>query len=87
MSTTHAVSGFSRPTGPGLSGDLIAWLRGRLRKLLHPNWLLSRSNDTADELIVARHGPVEIRQTLAGWSLETCVKGEPDRAREPRSGA
>ena len=81
MSTTHAVSGFSRPTGPGISGDLIAWLRGRLRKLLHPNWLLSSSNDTADELIVARHGPVEIRRTLAGWSLETCVKGEADRAR------
>jgi hypothetical protein len=43
MSTTHAVSGFSRPTSPGFSGDLIAWLRGRLRKLLHPNWLLSRA--------------------------------------------
>ncbi len=24
---------------------------------------------------------MEIRQTLAGWVLETCVKGEPDRAR------
>jgi hypothetical protein len=48
---------------------------------LRPNRLLSRSSETASELIVARHGPVEIRQTLAGWVLETCVKGEPDRAR------
>jgi hypothetical protein len=82
MSATHAVSGFSRSTGPGLSVGLIAWLRGRLRKLLPSNWLLSRSNDIADELIVAQYGPVEIRRTLAGWSLETCVKGEPDRARD-----
>ena len=82
LSATHAVSGFSRSTWPGVSGGLFARLRGRLRKLLHPNRLLSRSNDTADELIVARHGPVEIRRTLAGWSLETCVKGEPDRARD-----
>lgn len=81
MSATHAVSGFSRSTKPGLAGDLIPRLGDRLCKLLHPNWLLSRSNDTADELIVAHHGPVEIRRTLAGWSLETCVKGEPDRAR------
>jgi hypothetical protein len=82
MSATHAVSGFSRATGPGPAGNLIGRLGDRLRGLLHPNRLLFRSSDAVDELIVARHGPVEIHQTLAGWSLETCVKGEPDQARQ-----
>jgi SOUL heme-binding protein len=81
MSATHAVSGFSRASGPGLAGDLIGRVGDRLRRLLHPNLLLFRSNDIADELIVGHYGPVEIHQTLAGWSVETCVKGEPERAR------
>ena len=65
----------------GLAGDLVARLGEKVQRLLNPNWLLFRSSETVDELIVARHGPVEIRQTLAGWTLETRVKGEPDRAR------
>lgn len=81
MAAAHSVSGFGRAAGPGLAGDLIARLGEKMRRLLRPNWLLFRSNETADELTVARQGPVEIRQTLAGWSLETRVKGEPDRAR------
>jgi hypothetical protein len=52
-----------------------------MRSLLNRDSVLFHSNETADELIVARQGPVEIRQTLAGWSLETSVKGEPDQAR------
>jgi hypothetical protein len=68
-------------SGPGLAADLIGRLGHGLRKLLHPNLLLFRSDDTADELIVGHCGPVEIHQTLAGWSVETCVKGEPERAR------
>jgi hypothetical protein len=75
------VSGFNRAPLPGAAGDLIARLADKVRRLFNRNWLLFRSNETADELIVARQGPVEIRQTLAGWSLETSVKGEPDRAR------
>jgi len=66
---------------PGLAGDLIARLGQTMRRLLHPNWPLFRSSESADERIVARQGPVEIRRTLACWSLETCVKGEPDCAR------
>jgi hypothetical protein len=74
------VSGSGRASGRPL-GDLIARLGDKVRRLLNPDRQLFRSSETADELIVARHGPVEIRRTLAGWSLETCVKGEPDRAR------
>ena len=80
MAAAHAVSGSGRASGRPV-GDLIAQLGAKVRRLLNPNWLLFRSGETTDELIVARHGPVEIRRTLAGWSLETCVKGEPDRAR------
>ena len=64
-----------------LVGDLIARLGAKVRLLMNPHWLLFRSSETADELIVAYHGPEEIRRTLAGWALETCVKGEPDLAR------
>jgi hypothetical protein len=49
--------------------------------LLSPEQTLFHSTETIDELTIEHHGPVEIRQTLAGWSLETFVKGEPDRAR------
>jgi hypothetical protein len=76
------VTGFNRASRPGVAGDLIARLGDNVRRLFNRNWLLFGSNETADELIVARQGPVEIRQTLAGWSLETSVKGEPDRARD-----
>jgi SOUL heme-binding protein len=75
------VSGFNRASGRGRAGDLIGWLGEKVRRLLHPGGLLFRSNESAEELIVGRQGPVEIRQTLAGWSLETSVKGESDRAR------
>jgi hypothetical protein len=74
------VSGLGRASRPGIARGLIARLGETMHRLLNPNSVLFRSNETADELIVARQGPVEIRQTLAGWSLETCVKGEPDRA-------
>lgn len=81
MAATHTVSGFGSASGPGLAGDLIARLSEKVHRLLHRNGRLFRSNETADELIVASHGPVEIRRTLACWSLETSVKGGPDRAR------
>ena len=59
----------------------FARLGDKLRSLLRADSVLFRSGETAEELILARHGPVEIRQTLAGWSLETCVTGAPERAR------
>jgi hypothetical protein len=80
MSATHAVSGFdSGPRRP--VGALIARISEKAQRLLKPNWLSFRPNEAVDELVVEHHGPVEIHQTLAGWSLETRVKGEPDRAR------
>jgi SOUL heme-binding protein len=80
MTTAHAVSDFGGASGRP-AGDLIARLGAKVRRLLNPDWALFRSGKTTDELIVAHHGPLEIRRTLAGWSLETCVRGEPDRAR------
>jgi hypothetical protein len=81
MSATYAVSGFSHASKPGLAGNLIAWLSEKVRRRLSPNWLLFLLSEPADELIVDRHGLVEIRRTLAGWSLETYAKGEPEHAR------
>ena len=82
MSAAQAVSGFGRPSGSELAAGRIGRLAHKLRNLFHPNRLFLRSGDPADELILAHHGPVEVRQTLAVWSLETFVKGEPDQARE-----
>jgi hypothetical protein len=81
MAATHAVSGLGSASGPGLAGDLIARLSEKVHRLLNPNGRLFHSSETAEELIVARQGPVEIRRTLACWSLETSVKGVADRAR------
>ena len=84
MSATHAVNGLDRASRRPV-GDLIGRIVERVQRLLRPNRLVSGSSQTPPELIVVRHGPVEIRQTLAGWTLETCVKGEPDRARATAS--
>jgi hypothetical protein len=75
------VSGFSRTFKLGLAANLIAWFSEKVRRRLSPNWLLFLLSEPADELIVDRHGSVEIRRTLAGWSLETYAKGEPEHAR------
>ncbi len=75
------MSSLDRASRPYGARHLIARLGEKVRALWNPNRVLFRSNESADELIVARQGPVEVRQTLAGWSLETCVKGEQDQAR------
>jgi hypothetical protein len=80
MSATNALS-LRRASQSGRAGDAIGRLLQRIWLLLYRDRLLSGSSDTAEELLIARHGPVEIRTTLSGWSLETCVKGEPDKAR------
>ena len=86
MSATHAVSGFSRgPRRP--VGILIARISEKAQRLWSPNWLPFRSNEAADELIVEHHGPVEIHQTLAGWSLETCIEGRTRPSSRDRSSA
>jgi hypothetical protein len=77
------VSSLDRASRPYGARHLIVRLGEKVRALWNPNRVLFRSNESADELIVARQGPVEVRQTLAGWSLETCVKGEQDQAVRP----
>jgi hypothetical protein len=67
--------------GPKSASDLLARLRGLLPRPLSNAPLLSRSAEPAEELVLAKHGAVAIRQTVTGWSLETCVKGEPEQAR------
>ncbi|MEJ0015799.1 MAG: heme-binding protein [Acetobacteraceae bacterium] len=81
MSATNTVSFAGRASGAGLVGDVITRLGDRLRRAIDPGRLLFRGNDTAAETVVARHGPVEVRATSAGWVLETCVKGELEPAR------
>jgi hypothetical protein len=53
-----------------------------MRQLLRRDRLFFASSDTVNDVPIARHPPVEIIRTPAGWWLETCVKGEPDRARD-----
>ena len=58
-----------------------------VRLLEHvPSLLLSRRpwlqlDAARPETVVSYHGAVEIRQIRAGFSVQTCVKGEPERAR------
>lgn len=59
----------------------ISRLGERFRRLVNQERALFLPGEIAEELTIEHHGPVEIRQTLAGWSLETSVEGEPDRAR------
>jgi hypothetical protein len=81
MSALQAVSASGYASGHRPVRDLLARWRELLPRLINPSLLLLRSSELADEVVVARFGRVEIHQTLAGWSLETCVKGEPERAR------
>lgn len=61
---------------------VIARLRGLLPHCLDRTTFLACSAEPGEEAVIAHHGEVEIRRTATGWSLETCVKGEPERARE-----
>lgn len=81
MSASETVNRAGLSPRPGFASELLARLRGLLPPSLNNTPLLSRSAEPAEELILARHGAVEIRQTVTGWSLETCVKGEPEQAR------
>ena len=47
------------------------------RPALNRNALLFCNSDFAEELLIARWG----RWRSASWWVETCVEGEPDRAR------
>ncbi|HLY90453.1 MAG TPA: heme-binding protein [Acetobacteraceae bacterium] len=82
MSASETVNLAGSPPRPGFASELLARLRGLLPQSLNNTPLLARSAESAGELVVAHHGAVEIRRTITGWALETCVKGEPEQARE-----
>ena len=73
-----ASSAATRPHGgSGLVARLLEWLP----RLLPPFWPALRLDEASPETIIARYGAVEVRQTHAGFSVQTCVKGVPDQAR------
>jgi hypothetical protein len=51
-------------------------------KVLPANWLVPRWRAAPVESVIASRGSVEIRQIPAGCVAQTCVKGEPAKARE-----
>ena len=68
----------TRPRGnTGLAVRLLEYLPRLL--LPHRRWL--QLDLARPETVVSYHGAVEIRQIHTGFSVQTCVKGEPDRAR------
>lgn len=76
-----AVITLSAATRPRGSTVLAVRLLEHLPRLLLPprRWL--QLDAARPESVVAYHGAVEIRQIHTGFSVQTCVKGEPDRAR------
>ena len=82
MSASETVSAAGLTPGPAFAGGLLARLRGLLPRSINASPLLTRSGEPPEEPVVARHGVVEICRTVTAWALETCVKGEPERARE-----
>jgi len=82
MSASETVSLAGLSPRSGFASGLLARLRGLLPRSFNTTPLLAGCSESVEEAIIARHGTVEIRQTVTGWWLETCVKGEPDRARE-----
>jgi len=72
-----ALSVASKPH-PGT--DYVTPLLARLPSLIPDRWLILRFSDVANELVVARYGPTEIRGTEGGLSAQTRVKGEREQA-------
>jgi hypothetical protein len=81
MAWSHAVTASSAVAGLGGNTGFAGRLVERLRRLLVPHWPLLRLSGASSETVVSRHGIVEIRETRAGFSVQTRVKGELDRAR------
>ena len=72
------LSAATRPRG---STGLGTRLLEHLPRLLHPSRRWLQLDAARPETVVACHCAVEIRQIHTGFSVQTCVKGEPDRAR------
>ena len=74
------MTSLSAASKPHFGPDYITPLLARLPSLVPDRWLILRFSDVANEIVVARYGPVEIRQTEAGFSAQTRVKGEREQA-------
>jgi hypothetical protein len=71
----------SAASKPRDNAGLVARLLRHLARPLLPHGRWLRLDEANPETVVSCHGAVEIRQTPAGFSVQTCVKGEPARAR------
>ena len=58
-----------------------SWLRFLPQKFFGTAWSPFRTTEMADESALAHHDPVDIVETSPGWLIETCVKGDAERAR------
>jgi hypothetical protein len=74
------MTALSVASKPHLGTDYLTSLLARFPNLVPDRWLILRFSDAANELVVARYGPAEIRQSAAGFSAQTRVKGEREQA-------
>ena len=80
MASQSVTTAGSMPKA-GLAAGIFERFRSVLPRFASAPGLLFRASAAAEEVVVGHCGIVEIHQTLPGWLLETCVKGEPDQAR------
>jgi hypothetical protein len=81
MAGSLAVITLRTATRPRGNTDLAVRLLEYLPRLLLPHRRWLQLDEARPEAVVSYHGAVEIRQIHPGFSVQTCVKGEPDRAR------
>jgi SOUL heme-binding protein len=81
MAGSLAVTAPNAATRPHGNTGLAVRLLEHLPRLLLQRRPWLRLDDAQPESVVSYHGAVEVRQTHAGFTVQTCVKGEPDRAR------
>lgn len=81
MAASETVRPAGTPPHAGFVSEQLARLRGLLSRCFHRTPLLSGCAEPIEEAVIAHVGEVGIRQTATGWSLETCVRGEPVQAR------
>jgi hypothetical protein len=81
MAWSHTMIASGAAAGPSGNAGVITRLPDYLARLFAPHWPLPHSNQATPVTVVSHHGAVEIWETQVSLSLQTCVKGEPDRAR------
>ena len=74
------MTALSVASKPHLGAGYVTRLLARLPSPVPDGWVILRFSDVANELVVARYGPTEIRRTEGGFSAQTRVKGERDQA-------